>query len=94
MCSLFDRCLKERQLQVLSIYLNRRRTDLFLRGKSHSQDQISACSSQTNIFIHVIYVIEISEDEDSDDSEEDLEHTKHVGDQNGGQPPQAKKLRR
>lgn len=45
-------------------------------------------------FIHVIYVIEISEDEDSDDSEEDLEHTKHVGDQNGGQPPQAKKLRR
>lgn len=37
---------------------------------------------------------EISEDEDSDDSEEDLEHTKHVGDQNGGQPPQAKKLRR
>ena len=47
-------------------------------------------SSQTNIFIHVMCVIEISED---DDSEEDLEHTKHVGDQNGGQPPQAKKLR-
>ena len=38
--------------------------------------------------------IEISEDEDSDGSEEDLEDTNHVGDQNGGQPPQAKKLRR
>ena len=38
--------------------------------------------------------VEISEDEDSDGSEEDLEDTNHVGDQNGGQPPQAKKLRR
>lgn len=37
---------------------------------------------------------EVSEDEDSDGSEEDLEDTNHVGDQNGGQPPQAKKLRR
>lgn len=77
---------------VLSIYFNRSRTEL-----SHSQDLTSTCSRQqpqTNIFIHVICVIEISEDEDSDDSEEDLEHTKHVGDQNGGQSPQAKKLRR
>jgi len=52
--------------------------------------------SQTNILIHIICVTEISEDEDedSDGSEEDLESSNHVGDQNGGQPPQAKKLRR
>lgn len=47
----------------------------------------------TYSFISFI-AIEVSEDEDSDGSEEDLEDTNHVGGQNGGQPPQAKKLRR
>ena len=84
---------------INSISFNCRRTYLFLRGKSHSQDRISGCSSHSTLhkltsFIHIICVIEISEDEDSDDSEEDLEHSNHVADQNGGQPPQAKKLRR
>lgn len=47
----------------------------------------------TYSFISFI-AIEVSEDEDSDGSEEDLEDTNHVGGQNGGQQPQAKKLRR
>jgi len=52
--------------------------------------------SGCHFYFQISCVKELSEDEDedSDDSEEDLESNDHVGDQNGGQPPQAKKLRR